>query len=212
MSLERISCPDREAWLRSRQAQGIGGSECAAIVGVSPWMTAVELWRLKTGQAQAKDLSDNEAVQRGVAMEPAIREFFKALHPEWTVEHHPYDLLFQSERPFIFASLDGEITDDAGRRRVLEIKTGTTMKWNEWKDGSIPENYALQCAHQLLATGYDIVNVIALLYRQNGDMELLEREIWREDFEDDIAYLAEKETEFWRCVQERRPPRQAIRF
>lgn len=212
MSLERISCPDRETWLQARAAQGIGGSECAAIVGASPWLTAIELWRLKTGQAQAKDLSDNEAVQRGVAMEPAIREFFKALHPDWTVEHHPYDLLFQSERPFIFASLDGEITDDTGRKRVLEVKTGTTMKWNEWKDGSIPENYALQCTHQLLATGFEIVNVIALLYRQNGDMEMLERELWREDFEDDIAFLTEKETEFWRCVQERRPPRQTIRF
>lgn len=212
MSLERIVCPDRATWLSQRTIQGIGGSEAAAIVGVSPWMTAIELWRLKTGQAQAKDLSDNEAVQRGVAMEPAIREFFKALHPTWTVEHHPYDILYQSERPYTFATLDGEITDDEGQKRVLEIKTGTTQKWNEWKDGSIPEHYAIQVAHQLLATGYAKANVIALLYRQNGDMELLEREVWREDFEEDIALLAEKEKDFWRCVQERRPPRQVIRF
>lgn len=211
MSLERIICPDRTAWLSQRTIQGIGGSEAAAIVGVSPWLTAIELWRLKTGQAQAKDLSDNEAVQRGVAMEPAIREFFKALHPTWTVEHHPYDILYQSERPFIFATLDGEITDDVGRRRVLEVKTGTTLKWNEWKDG-VPTHYEMQGLHQLLATGFEIVNFIALLYRQNGDMEIVEREIWREDFEDDIALLAEKEKDFWRSVQERRPPRQVIRF
>lgn len=197
--------------MKLRNAQGIGGSEAAAVLGISPWMTAIDLWRLKTGQSEPKDLSDNEAVARGVAMEPAIREFFKALHPTWTVEYHPFDMLYRSDFPQIFATLDGEITDDDGWRRVLEIKTGTTAKWREWSDG-VPEAYKVQGLHQLLATGFETVNFIAALWRPNGDIEIVERELWREDFAEDIAYIQQEELAFWKCVQEGRMPKQHIRF
>lgn len=208
--IARIHYENREDWLSGRSSQGIGGSEAAAIVGMSPWLTAVELWRQKVGLSQPKDLSGNEAVERGIRMEPAIREFFKALHPECTVSHFPYDLLFQKERPWLFASLDGEIVREDGKRGVLEIKTGTTQKWKEWADGGVPRNYLVQCNHQLLATGWDFVFVIALLYRPNGDMELVEREVWREDHETDLDWLLQNETKFWRHIESGTMPPQTI--
>ena len=207
--LLRTHYENREEWLYGRGI-GIGGSDAAAIVGMSPWTTAVELWQEKLGYVKPKDLSGNEAVERGVRMEPAIREFFKALHPECTVEHFPYDLLFQQSRPWLFASLDGEIVREDGKRGVLEIKTGTTQKWKEWADGGVPKNYSIQTFHQLLATEWDFVFVIALLYRPNGDMELLEREVWREDHEADLNWLLQKETDFWRHIENGTMPPQTI--
>jgi predicted phage-related endonuclease len=37
----------REGWLKERR-EGIGGSEAAAILGMNPYMTNVELWEYKT--------------------------------------------------------------------------------------------------------------------------------------------------------------------
>lgn len=207
--LERTHYENREEWLSGRGI-GIGGSDAAAIVGQSPWMTPTELWKQKLGLSQQKDLSGNAAVERGVRMEPVIREFFKGLHPECTVLHFPYDLLFQKERPWLFASLDGEIVRDDGKRGILEIKTGTTQKWKEWENGGVPKNYLIQTFHQLLATQWDFVFVIALLYRQNGDMELLEREVWREDHEADLSWLLQNEIKFWRHVENGTMPPQTI--
>lgn len=197
--LNRIECLSREDWLKAR-FQGIGGSEAAAAVGLSPWMTPLELWRLKTGQTKAKDLSGNAAVEQGVRMEPILRDFFAAMHTEYSVEHHPYDILFQEERPFIFASLDGELTEiETGRKGILEIKTGTPSgaKWKEWADGNMPQNYYIQTIHQLLATGYDFVRLFACLYSMNGDKTIKEYEIERSDVEEDLAWLLEQETRFW---------------
>ena len=114
--LERKTFATREEWLAGR-VQGIGASDAAATCGMSPWMTPVELWKLKTGAEQAKDLSDNAAVQLGVRMEPTIRDFFAAMHPEFRVEYHQFDILYQQERPWLFATLDGELIDADGETR-----------------------------------------------------------------------------------------------
>lgn len=199
--LRRIECADREEWLAARQEQGIGGSEAAAVVGMSPWMTPLQLWQQKLGVIPPKDLSGNAAVEQGNRMEPILRDFFRKLHPEYIVEHHAFDILFQGERPYLFATLDGEIIErDTNRRGILEIKTGTpTGKdgWAKWNNGNMPPNYYVQCAHQLLATGYDFVRLFACLYSQNGDMTLKTYEIERADVEEDLEWLLEKEERFW---------------
>lgn len=199
--VERLHFETREEWLNGR-AQGIGASEAAQIVNMSPWGNSADLWRLKTGKTKAKDLSENEAVQRGVRLEPVLREFFTGLHDAYELDYFPYDILFQSERKWLFATLDGELTDkESGTRGVLEIKTGTSAKWAEWKDNSLPKQYEIQAKHQLLATGWDFVFVFGALFRMNGDIEIVEREIWREDCEADLDWLLQKETVFWQSVE-----------
>lgn len=41
----------REEWLRYRK-QGIGGSDVAAILGISKWNSAISLWLNKTNQTE----------------------------------------------------------------------------------------------------------------------------------------------------------------
>jgi len=127
--LKRITFLDRESWLEGRQRQGIGASEAAAICGFSQWQTRTELWEIKTGRRARKDISDKDYVGRGHLMEGAVRDFYAALHPEHEIDHHPYDILFQAERPWLFATLDGEIKETGfknppeGTRRI-EIPAG----------------------------------------------------------------------------------------
>lgn len=211
--LQRIECKNREEWLNQRQQQGLGGSEAAAAVGMSPWASPVELWKLKLGMSKPKDLSDNPAIQQGIRMEAVLRDFFKATHPEFEIWHHPFDILYQSERPWLFSTLDGEILDENGRYGVLEIKTGTPngkTGWEQWSNGKMPQHYFIQCCHELLATGFQFVRLFACLYAQNGDMTLKPYEIERSEVEEDLAWLLREEERFYGYIQRGEMPPQPL--
>lgn len=196
-----------------RQRQGIGGSEAAAAIGMSPWETPISLWRKKLGIEPPKDLSGNPAVERGNRMEPILRNLYGELHPEYAIEYYPYDLFFMDNRPWLFATLDGVLVDENGERGILEIKTAspTGQKWNDWKDGNLPNNYYIQTLHQLLATGFSYVRLFACLYSQNGDMTLKQPyEIERADVQEDLDWLLREETTFWGYVQRGEMPPQKL--
>lgn len=206
MALERICPTNREEWLAARQIQGIGASEAAAIVGLSPWMSKNELWYIKTGKKIAKDLSGNAAVEQGIRMEGAIRTVFAARHPEFQVEHHAYDILYQTERPWLFATLDGEITesfaDSSVKKYPLEIKTSTPRgkaDWDKWSDGKIPDNYYIQILHQMLATGWEKAYLTAFLYGKE-DIIIREYDFLRKDCEADLDWLLKEETAFQESI------------
>ena len=201
--LQRIVCDNREDWLQARRQQGIGGSEAAAAIGMSPWKTPLQLWREKLGIEQPKDLSGNAAVEQGVQMEPILRDFYMACHPEYTLEYRPYDILYQAEYPWLFATLDGELLDSDGRHGVFECKTATPKGkagWDEWNNGHLPSHYMIQVCHQLLATGYEFVRLFACLYSLDGTKTLKEYEIEREDVLDDLDWLLHEEERFMRYI------------
>ena len=50
---------DEEEWLNGRM-NGIGGSDAAAIVGMNPYKTNIELFEEKTGRSIPEDISDNK--------------------------------------------------------------------------------------------------------------------------------------------------------
>ena len=209
--LERISYPDRESWLAGRY-QSIGASEAAAVIGQSPFMSNVELWRLKTGRDAPKDLSTNEHVQYGNRLEGPLRNLFAAEHPELTVVYHPFDVLYQTERPWLTATLDGELTEDAtGRKGILEIKTADvsrSVQYAKWKN-AIPQNYFVQIIHQFLATGYDFAYMYAQLRFSNGDSQIKGIRFDRKDYKADIDWLLPREEKFWNAnvLEDKRPNR-----
>lgn len=209
--LERISYPDRESWLAGR-FQSIGASEAAAVIGQSPFMSNVELWRLKTGRDAPKDLSTNEHVQYGNRLEGPLRNLFEAEHPELTVVHHPFDVLYQTERPWLTATLDGELTEVAtGRKGILEIKTADvsrSVQYAKWKN-AIPQNYFVQIIHQFLATGYDFAYMYAQLRFSNGDSQIKGIRFDRKDYKADIDWLLPREEKFWNVnvLEDKRPNR-----
>lgn len=209
--LMRKKIDTRETWLSERR-RGLGASEAGAVLGLSSFMTATDLWKLKTGQTEPKDISDNEVVARGVRFEPAIREMFKAAHPEWKVEHHPFDMLYQSERPWMFCTLDGEILTEDGINAVLEIKTSSPAGksgWEKWNN-QVPQSYYCQCLHQLWATGFSFVILFAALFSMDGQITLREYRFDRSELQDDMDYLLQEETAFWKHVQDRTMPPQKL--
>lgn len=212
--LSRKEIKDHDTWLMER-LKGIGASEAAAVVGMSPWQSKSELWEIKTGLKKAKDLSGNEFVEKGKRMEPALRNLFLAMNPEYSVEYYEFDLISQSERPWLYATLDGELLEsETGRKGILEIKTSSPMGRNAWEkwNNKIPDNYLIQTYHQLLATGYDFVVLFAGLFGEDGTMTVKTYSYDRSMVENDLAWLLEEEEKFWKTVQDKSLPGVTINF
>lgn len=208
MSLVREHYEDRASWLQGRSKRGIGGSDAAAIVGMSPYMSVRDLYEIKTGMKKAPDVSNDEFVSQGVRVEPALRALYQANHPEVKIEYYPFDLLYQEERPWLFATLDGEIIRDDGSRAILEIKTSTPKGKEGWKkwDGQILGNYYCQLLHQMWASGFDAAVLYAGLYSSDGSMTIREYELSRKDVSGDMEWLLVEEENFWLSVKSHKLP------
>lgn len=194
----------REDWLAHRT--GIGGSDSAAIVGMNPYMSNLDLFSIKTGTVYQEDISDKPCVKYGVDAEPLLRELFKLDFPEYKVMYEENNMWNNDKIPFAHASLDGWLEDKNGRKGILEIKTTEIMNSSMSKkwDGGIPDNYYIQVLHYLMVTEFDFAILKAQLkYQMDGDVFLRTKHyhIDREEVLHDIEYLAEKEKEFWKCVE-----------
>lgn len=200
---------NREEWLKNRQK--LGGSDAAAVIGQNPYKSNVELWKEKTGQSIPEDISEKSYVKYGTEAEDFLRELFKLDYPKYRVEYIENNS-FENERfPFAQASLDGWIHDKDGRLGILEIKTTNIMqsqqkeKWNE----RIPDNYYCQALHYMAILEADFAVLKAQLKYDFDDSVYLQTrhyKIEREDVEDDIAYLMQKEEVFWEKVKTGKKP------
>ena len=208
---------NRAEWLKARKEQGIGGSEAGVVLNLNPYKSPVQLWNEKVGLAEPDDLSENSAVQYGKAAEEHIRALFALDYPEYSIDYHEFWIYAQDDRPWLFATLDGEIADKNGTRGILEIKTCTIQnnaQWDEW-DNKIPAHYFAQVLHQLAATGWDFVMLRAYIrYHKDGEIRATVRDyrIDRADYLTDIEHLIKKEEEFMGCVRERRQPKTVIKI
>ena len=204
--------PDPEKqWLEARR-KGIGGSDAACILGLNPWKTNVQLWEEKTGFSEPEDISDKPAVIYGKQAEAPIRSLFLLDHPEYSSTYDQYGLIANDpQRPWLFATLDGELFDWQKNPGVLEVKTTEIKRSQDWAkwDNRVPNNYYIQILHQLLATGYGFAWLVAQIKWHKGDMmqkTIREYHFERADLLDDLQYLRDAEDKFWWHVENKVRP------
>ena len=200
---------DRNEWLKNRTK--IGGSDASAVVGLNPYLDNVTLWEIKTGKRQQEDISDKPYVQYGTQAEMHLRGLFRLDFPQYIVEYVENNMFLNDEYPWAHASLDGWLTDQDGRKGILEIKTTEILqsmqkeKWNH----QIPDNYYIQILHYLMVTGFDFAVLKAQLKTVFNGVPYLQTKhyfIERSEVEEDIQYLANEEKKFWKQDQERKEP------
>ncbi|WP_176081448.1 YqaJ viral recombinase family protein [Paraburkholderia tropica] len=189
----------REDWLQVRKS-GIGGSDAAAAVGLSPYQSQLELWLVKTGRGENLPQPDpddtTEPVYWGTILEPIVAASYtkqtgnRVRRVNAVLQHHTI--------PWMLANVDREVV---GNREVqlLECKTAGEFGARLWRDG-VPEYVVCQVQHQLAVTGKQAADVAVLLCGQKLDVHRIER--------DDalIARLIELEAAFWRYVETDTPP------
>lgn len=179
-------------WLEERR-KGIGGSDVAAIMGLSPWKTPYQVYQEKRREVDA--WSGNEATDWGKRLEPAIRQWYSDVTGRCV--RLPEKILFSPSYPFMLASLDG-FTDDP---RGVEIKSARSPKgWGEPGTNEIPDYYILQVQHYMIVTGFDVFDVPVSI--GGGSPELYEVPADKE-LQDMII---EAEAAFWQRVVDGNPP------
>ena len=123
-------------WHELRNTKGvISGSEIGAILGLSPFTSAVTLWAEKTGRIE-RDFVGNTAMRLGQLVEPAIRELYKEQHPDHVVEE--VGTYAAASASWMHANPDAICLDETGQGYVLEIKHTATY-WD-----AVPEHYKAQ--------------------------------------------------------------------
>lgn len=210
MPVEMVILGSHEEWLKNRTK--IGGSDASAIVGMNPYKTNVQLWEEKVGMAVPEDISEKPYVKYGTQAEMHLRGLFRLDYPDLKVEYIENNMFFNKKFPWAHASLDGWLTDQDGRKGILEIKTTEILQSTQkekWKGNHIPNNYYIQVLHYLLVTEFDFAILKAQLKTVFDGVPYLQTKhyhIERSEVEADIRYLAECEKEFWKAVQERKRP------
>lgn len=177
----------RESWLKIRRA-GVGGSDVAAIMGLSPWRTAYEVWVEKLTGA-LEDISDKPAVHWGNRLEALVGDEYRKSHQDRIVRR--VNAVARSiARPWAQASLDFEVKDPDLGWGVLEIKTAGYRSANHWDEG-VPTFYLTQVTHYLSITGRPFADVAVLI----GGQDYREYRIMRDA--DDVAAVDKAVDEFW---------------
>ena len=174
-----------ESWIRWRHS-GIGASDAPAIMGENPWKSRAELLRHKRGPA--KSLPTNQAMRRGIELEPKARRAYIAQ----TGRHVAPACLQSLAHPWMRASVDG--LSECGRF-LVEFKCGATAYDLTATSMSPPDYYYGQLQHLLALTCLEQLDYCCFW---PGLPEIV-LSVRRDD--DYIARLVAAEEAFWREVR-----------
>jgi putative phage-type endonuclease len=184
----------RKEWLRARTL-GIGGSDVAAIAGLSRWKSRVEVYLEKTGERQPEE-QPSEAAYFGTLLEDLVAQEFSRrtglkVRRRNAILRHP-------EYPWMIANVDRLIV---GEEAGLECKTASEYLRDEWAEDRLPDAYMLQVQHYMAVTGYRKWWIAVLI----GGNRFVHKCVERDDTI--IDYLIQIESDFWNNhVLKRIPP------
>lgn len=176
-----------KAW-RKYRTTGLGGSDIAAIMGISPYRTALDVWLEKTGRQLPEDISSNEAVYWGTVNEANVADRYARDHPKCKVMRINATLV--GDEDWKRANLDRMVIRPDGKPEVLEIKTASAYKASEW-DAGVPAYYLTQVMWYLAITGWDMAHVAVLI----GGNDYREYDVPRD--EEDVKAVVNAASVFW---------------
>lgn len=201
----------REDWLQARKS-GIGGSDIAAILGVSPYKSAVDVFLDKTGQTPDSEM--NEAMFWGTVLEDVVAKHYQEITSAKV--QRIGDLIRHPQHTWMIGNIDRAIVTPGSRARfdggkllgadgILECKTASAYKAGEWgtpdDDDAVPTHYAAQGMWYLGISGLEWCDVAVLI----GGQKYLVKRIYRDD--ETIRGMVERAEEFWfKHIAEGIPP------
>lgn len=184
----------------------IGGSDAAAILGVSPWKSAFQLYQEKVGALVEEITPAKQRIfARGHRWEPVVVEM---LIDELQDRGHDVKIIARNARyidrefPFISCEIDLELAID-GEECNSDMKTVhpfAAKDWGEQGSDEIPIYYAAQGMHGLMVKPRRRCIFAALVGADDLRIHQIERD------EETIAGIRAKEVAFWQRVQDRNPP------
>ncbi|WP_432111402.1 YqaJ viral recombinase family protein [Streptomyces sp. YPW6] len=154
--------PGTPDWHAAR-ANGIGGSEIAAVMGISPHESRFSLWHRK--QRLIAPVEESEEMFWGKVHEPAICRRFAQLHPEFAVDISP--TYAAADRPWQIANPDRLINADEATgipTAIVEAKTARDDHgWGKAGTDEIPVHYRAQALWYLDVLQVSRCHVVVLI-------------------------------------------------
>jgi putative phage-type endonuclease len=209
-------CASFEEWKRLRGSY-IGGSDAAAILGLSPYRTIGEVWIEKVQARERLDDGDGTPVDPevetrfsrwGKRLESVVLDEyqdvtgFEVRRPGLTLYRHP-------ELPFIGGTLDGDVVTGHGDKRIVEGKTTDgflqhrTQMWGPDGSDEVPDHYLIQLLVYLIVRRHEGFTL--------GDFAVLiggnDFRIFHVAYDEELAkVIIQRLSEFWDLVVNRKPP------
>jgi putative phage-type endonuclease len=187
--------PDKKAdWLAERR-KGIGASEAAAALGLSPFETPLGLYLRKTGQVP--EPVETEAMRWGTLLEGPIGEEYcrrtgrEIVHRQYFIRH--------PDRPHVSATCDA--INDWGKPVEFKAVSGWTGKdLGEEESDEIPDHWLIQAQIQMALTFSEQCEFAVLIGGQTLRLfcVLANPEL--------MGMILGKLDVFWRRVERRDPP------
>ncbi len=145
---EKVCFDTEDEWKKFRSS-GVGASDAAVVLGISPWQSPLSLYYQKRGEIP--DQFENKQMSMGKKLEAVVVEMYaeetgRAVYPNRDI----YRLI---EKPHILATPDA-LTDENGG---VEAKTAVYAGAKKWDD-EVPIYYQAQAQHQMLVMGWDWVD------------------------------------------------------
>lgn len=182
-----------ERWLECRKhgpsgkiPYTVGGSDVAAIFGVSPWITPLELWKIKKGEISPAEKANALQLEMGHLLEPIAAHFYAKKTGNIVTDD---TFLYQhADFPYALANFDRrfERVSD-GEKGILECKSCTYHKAGDWVNGAFPLYYELQLRFYLAVADVNI-GAFSAIWGNNPDNDMAFPELTRDKAKEDMIF------------------------
>jgi putative phage-type endonuclease len=170
---------------------GIGGSECAAAIGLSRYKSPLQVYLDKTTDDHSKQTTMQ--MELGTYLEPFLIQKYEEISGNKCEK--PQERFVNSKCPWLFAHIDSWIKET---NLILEAKTTRFFDEDWGEDGTdfIPQEYLIQVAHYcIVCDEYKTVDGAEIIALSRSD-SALRRYFYKrnKDLED---LIIEKTKDFW---------------
>jgi putative phage-type endonuclease len=143
-----------QEWHDLRNEPGaVGGSDIAAITGLSAWESAITKWAKKTGQIP-DEVTPNMSMKLGTKLEAPILDLFADEHPE--LEIYETGTWANKENPWARSNPDGLYKTADGEWGIVEVK----FSRDYWT--GVPQAYRAQVLWYMKVFGIKQAKLVAL--------------------------------------------------
>lgn len=171
--------------------EGVGASEVAVALGLSPYMTPLALYQIKRGEIAP--VEETLPMRYGNHVEPFVLGEFSRLHPDFELVASPDTL----RRGPMLAHLDAWVPGQCN----VQVKTARTRQgWGESGSPDIPMHYVLQVQAEMLLASVRVSFVPTLFGGADYDEFVVEADAELQDMIETGVH------DFWQRVQRGEPP------
>ena len=163
--------PTKDAWRRERMT-GLGGSDSAAVLGLSPWKNATDVYMERVGLVDGPE--ENERMRWGTVLEEPIADEYrkrtgcKFCRLDNAIARHPqHNWMLASPDRLIYGTKKGLEVKTAGGRAAYATDEDGNPLWGDEGTDQVPIYYLMQCQHYLAVTGFEEWDLAVLIGGQD---------------------------------------------